>query len=146
MATILISNWDIYSWHCLIRTFVWLSIVSCQSLNRLTLFPNLSSTRCNTNPRCEIAFAFVKHMLLILHANTLMCDVACSQNVTSSSLHSFVISYIVVTNCASALSIGVNEFIVSLDPTMAPIGRSFCSMFISPSNFMIPSSPSRCSS
>jgi hypothetical protein len=35
---------------------------------------------------------------------------------------------------------------VSLDLTMAPISRSFCSMFLSPSNSMIPSSPSRCSS
>ncbi len=36
--------------------------------------------------------------------------------------------------------------IVSLDPTMAPIGRSFFSMFMSPSNSIIPSFPSRCSS
>jgi hypothetical protein len=135
MATILISNWNIYSWHRLVRTFVWLSIISCQSLSRLTLFPNPSSTRRNTNPGCEIAFAFVRHMLRILHANTFMCEVACSQSVTSPSLHSFVISYIVVANCARAFSIGVDKFIVSLDPTMAPIGRSFCSMF------MIPSSP-----
>jgi hypothetical protein len=47
-----------------------------------------------------------------------------------------------VTNCAKALSIGVDEFIVSLDPTMAAIGRSFYSMFMSPSNSMIPSSSS----
>ncbi len=146
MVTILISNWNIYSWHRLVHTFVWLNIVSCQSISRLTLFPNPSSTRHNTNPGCEIAFAFVRRMLRILHANTLMCEVACSQSVTSPSLHSFVISCIVVPNCARALSIGVNEFIVSLDPTMAPIGRSFCSMFMSPSNFMIPSSPSRWSS
>ncbi len=146
MAIILISNWHIYSWHCLVRTFVWLNIVSCHSLSHLTLFPNPSSMRCNTNPGCKTAFAFVRRMLWILHVNTLMCKVVCSQSVTSSSLHSFVISYIVVTNCARALSIEVDEFIVSLDPTMAPIGRSFCSMFMNPSNSMIPSSPSRCSS
>ncbi len=115
-------------------------------MNRLTLFPNPSSTWCNTNPMCKIAFAFVKHMLWILHSNTLMCEVACSQSVKSPSLHSFVISYIVVTNYAKALSIGVDEFIVSLNPTMAPIGRSICSTLLSPSNSMIPSSPSRCSS
>ncbi len=43
-------------------------------------------------------------------------------------LHSFVISYIVVTNCAKAFSIGVDEFIVSLDLTMPSIGRLICSM------------------
>jgi len=26
MATILINNWDIYSWHRLVHTFVWLSM------------------------------------------------------------------------------------------------------------------------
>ncbi len=103
MATILISNWDIYSWHHLVHTFVWLNIISCQSLNHLTLFPNPSFMRCNINPRCEITFAFVKRMLRILHANTLMCEVACSQSVTLSYLHSFVISCIVMTNCAKAL-------------------------------------------
>jgi len=50
-----------------------------------------------------------------------------------------------VTNCAKALSIGVDEFIMSLDPTIAPIGKSFYSMIMSPSNSMIPSSLSRCS-
>jgi hypothetical protein len=48
-----------------------------------------------------------------------MCEVAYSQSVTSPSLHSFVISYIAVTNCGKTLSIGVDEFIVSLDPTVA---------------------------
>jgi len=93
------------------------------------------------------AFTFVKHMLWILHANTLMCEVACSQNVTLDSLHSFMISYIVVANCARTLSIGVNEFIVSRDFTMPPIGRSLCSMVVTLSNSMIPSSSRlRCSS
>ncbi len=146
MATILINNWNFYSWHHLVRTFVWLNIVSCQFLSHLTLFHNPFSMRYNTNPRCEIAFTFVRHMLQILHVNTLMCEMACSQNVTLPSLHQFVISYIIVTNCARPLSIGVDEFIVTLDPTMAPIGKSFCSMFVSSSNSMIPSSPSRCSS
>jgi len=50
-----------------------------------------------------------------------------------------------MTNYAKALSIGVDEFIVSLDPIMAPMRRSLCSMFLNPSNSMIPSSPSRCS-
>ncbi len=107
MATILISNWNIYSWHHLVCTFVWLNIVSCQSLSHLTLFPNPFSTWCNTNPGCETAFAFMRCMLWILHANTFMCEVACSQNVTSPSLHSFVISYIVMTNCAKALPLGL---------------------------------------
>ncbi len=93
METILISNWDIYSWHRSVHTFVWLNIVSCQSLSYLTLFPNPSSMWCNTNPGCKITFAFVRHMLRILHANTLMCEVACSWSVTLSFLHSFVISY-----------------------------------------------------
>ncbi len=146
MVTILINNYDIYSWHHLVCTFVWLNIVSCQSLNRLTQFPNPSSMRCNTNPECKIAFAFVKHMLQILHANILVCEVACSWSVTSPSLHSFVISYIIVADCAKAFSIGVDEFIVSLDLTMAPLGRSMCSMVVNSSNSMIPSSPSRCSS
>ncbi len=115
-------------------------------LEPFALFPNPSSMRCNINPGCKITFAFVRHMLQILHANTLMCEVACSQNVTSPSLHSYVIFYIVMTNCVKALSIGVDEFIVSSNPTMAPVGRLFCSMFMSPSNSMIPSSPSRCSS
>ncbi len=141
MATILISNWDIYSWHHLVCTFVWLNIVSCQSLSHLTLFPNPSFTWCNTDHGCETVFAFVRRRLQILHANILMCEVACSQSVTLPSLHPFVISYIIVTNCAWALSIGADEFIESLNPTMAPIGRSFCSMFMNPSNSMIPSSP-----
>jgi hypothetical protein len=81
------------------------------------------SMRCNINLGCEIAFAFVRCMLQILHANTLMCEVACLQGVTSPSVHSFVISYIVATNCARAFSIGIDGFIVSLNPTMAPIGR-----------------------
>jgi hypothetical protein len=144
MVTILINNWRLYSWHRLICTFIWLNIISCQSLKCLTLFPNPSSTQCNTNPRCEIAFAFVRHMLQILHANILMCEVACWQSTTLPSLHSFVIFCIIVTNCAKALSIGVDEFIMSLDPTMAPIRKSLCSMFMSPPNFMIPSSLSRC--
>ncbi len=142
MATILINNWDICSWHHLVRTFVWLNIVSCQYLSCLTLFPNPSSLQCNTNPRCKITLIFVRHMLRILYANALMCEVACSQSVTSPFLHSFVVSCIVMTNCAKALSIGVDEFIVSLDPTMAPIGRSLCSMVMHPSNSVIPSSPS----
>ncbi len=50
-------------------------------------------------PIFETTFAFVRHMLRILHANTLMCEVACSRSVTSLSLHSFVISCIIVTNC-----------------------------------------------
>jgi hypothetical protein len=91
-------------------------------LNHLTLFPNPSSMKCNINLWCKITFAFVRHMLRILHVNTLMCEVACSQNVTLPSLHSFVIFCIVMTNYARALSIGVDEFMVSLDPTMAPIG------------------------
>ncbi len=78
MTTIFINNWNIYSWHCLIHTFVWLNIVSCQFLNRFTLFPNSSSMRCNINPRCKNAFAFVRHMLQILHANILICEVASS--------------------------------------------------------------------
>ncbi len=49
MPTILISKWHIYSWHRLICTFVWLNIISCQSLSCLTLFRNPSSTWCNTN-------------------------------------------------------------------------------------------------
>jgi hypothetical protein len=49
-------------------------------------------------------------------------------------------------NCAKALSIGVNEFIVSLNPTMPPIRKSLYSMVVSPLNSMIPSSPSKCSS
>ncbi len=109
MATILISNWDIYSWHCIVYTFVWLNIVSCQSLSCLTLFPNPSSKQCNTNPGCKTTFAFVRHMLRILHANIFMCEMTCSQSVTSPFLHSFVISYIIVTNCAKTLSIGVDE-------------------------------------
>jgi hypothetical protein len=145
MATILINNWDIYSWHRLVRTFVWLSIVSCQSLSHFTLFPNPSSIQCHTNPSCKIAFAFVRHMLRILHANTFMCEVACSQSVTLYSLHSFVIYCIVVTNCAKAFSIEVDEFILSLNPTMAPIERLLYSMVVSPLNSIIPSSPSRCS-
>ncbi len=138
MTIILINNWNIYSWHRLVRTFVWLNIVSCQFLNHLTLFSNPSSMRCNTNFRCKLAFAFVKCMLWILHANILMCEVACSQSVTLPSLHSFMISCIIMTNYARALSIGVDEFIVSLDLTMAPMGRSFCSMLLSPSKSMIP--------
>ncbi len=59
MSTILISNWDIYSWHHLVCTFVWLNIFSCQSLSHLTLFPNPSSTQCNINLGCESTFAFV---------------------------------------------------------------------------------------
>ncbi len=124
---------------------MWLNIVSCQSLNCLTLFPNPFSMQCNTNPMCKITFVFVRRMLQILHANIFMCEVACSQSLTSPSLHSFVIFCIVVTNCAKALSIWVDEFIVSLDLTMPPIWRSFCSMFMSPSNSMIPSSPLKCS-
>jgi hypothetical protein len=84
-----------------------MNIVSCQSLSRLTLFPNPSSTRCNVNPGCKTTFAFMRHMLRILHANTLMCEVACSQSVTLPFLHSFVISYIVVTNYAKVFSIGL---------------------------------------
>jgi len=145
MATILMNNWNIYSWHHLISTFVWLSIVSCQSLNHFTLFPNPFSTWCNTNFGCKTTFSFMRHMLQILHANILMCEVACSQSVTSPSLHSFVISCIVVTNCTRALSIMVDEFIVSINITMAPIGRSLCSTIVSPLNSMIPSSFSRCS-
>jgi len=37
--------------------------------------------------------------------NTLMCEVACSQSLTSPFLHSFVISCIVVTNYASPIPI-----------------------------------------
>ncbi len=117
MVIILIINWHIYSWHHLVHTFMWLGIVSCQSLNYLTLFPNPSSTRCNTNLGCKTAFAIVRCMFWILHAKILMCEVACSQSVTLPFLHSFVISYIIMTNYAKALSIGVDEFIVSLDPT-----------------------------
>ncbi len=146
MAIIFINNWDIYSWHCLVYTFVWLNIVSCQSLSHLTLFPNPSSMCCNTNLGCENAFAFVRRMSQILHVNLLMCEVACSQNVTSFSLHSLVISCIVVTNYAKALSIGVTKFIVSLDLTMPPIRKSFYSMVVNPLNSMIPLSPLRCSS
>ncbi len=146
MATILINNWNIYSWHHLVRTFVWLNIVSCQFLSRFTLFPNPFSVWCNIKPRCKNAFAFVKHMLWILHANTLMCEVACSQSVTSNYLNSFVIYCIVVTNCAKAISTRVDEFIISWNPTMPPIEGSLCSMVMILSNSMIPSSsPSRCS-
>jgi hypothetical protein len=107
MATIFINNWKIYSWHCLIRTFVWLNIFSCQFLSCLTLFPNPSFTWCNANPGCETTFAFVRCMLWILHVNIFMCEVACSQNVTSPSVHSFVIFCIVTTNCARALPLGL---------------------------------------
>jgi len=50
-----------------------------------------------------------------------------------------------MNNCAKALSIGVDEFIVSINPIMACIGRSFYSMVVIPLNSMILSSPSRCS-
>jgi hypothetical protein len=51
-----------------------------------------------------------------------------------------------MTNCAKALSTGVNEFIVSLDLTMAAIRKSLYSMVVNPLNSMISSSTSGCSS
>ncbi len=146
MAIIFINNWNIYSWHCLVCTFVWLNIISCQSLSHLTLFPNPSSMCYNTNLGCKNAFAFVRHMLQILHVHIFMCEVTCSQSVTSFSLHSFVISCIIVTNCAKAFSIGVNEFIVSLNLIMPPIRKSLYSMVVNPLNSMIPLWLSKCSS
>ncbi len=73
---------------------------------------NPSFMWCSTNPRCKIA------LYVMNYVSILSCDLACSQSVSSSSLHSFVIFCIIMTNCAKALSIGVDEFIVSLNSTL----------------------------